>query len=141
MKIKYYILTIAIALSVFFTGCTTIGSGPDLGRIQKAAKLAAYIGATEYMRAYPVSRPGFVLAQTELAELAKSDGLDMAKLLAIVNRLPVKNINNERVQMYITSTAIILSEFGDKLPLDRLAELQPVAQAIADGLALALGQQ
>jgi len=132
------LLTI-LALAVLLTGCTTT-SPQTVNRVSSAAKLAAYIGATEYMRAYPVSRPAFELAQQELTRLSVAPSFDMADLLVIVNRLPVKNIKSERVQMYVTSSAILLQDFAGKLPVDRLAELKPLAGALADGLTLALTQ-
>lgn len=132
------ILSLSLVAVLFLTGCAST-TPQTSARVAKVAKLAAYIGTAEYLKAYPVSRPAFEVAHVELSNMAASPGIDMAQLLAVVQRLPVKNIQNDRVSMYITSSAIILSEFGDKLPLDRLAELQPVAQAIADGIGLGLG--
>ena len=133
------ILSLILVSTLLVTGCGSITKSPETAaRVNKVAKLASYIGTTEYLRAYPMSRPAFELAQLELERAAVSEGIDMAQLLAIVQRLPIKNIQNERASMYITSSVIILSEFGDKLPLERLTELQPVAKAIADGIALAL---
>jgi hypothetical protein len=40
----------------------------------------------------------------------------------------------------VTSSAILLQDFAGKLPVDRLAELKPLAGALADGLTLALTQ-
>jgi hypothetical protein len=137
MKIKFAILTLLSSI-LFFTGCSTVGNAPDLARVKTSAKLAAYIGSSEYMRANPVSRPGFALAVEALKEIETAPTVDLTMLLSVVNRLPTKDIRSERVQMLITSTTILLSDFGGQLPLERMAELRPVATAIREGVELAL---
>lgn len=124
------------ALTFGFTGCAT--SPQTSQRIQSAAKIAAYVGGAEYLRAHPETRPAFTLARDELLTLSAAETLDFATLLAVVNRLPVKNLSNERTQMIVTVATITLSEYGEALPVDRLKELQPLAGALAAGLTLAL---
>jgi hypothetical protein len=139
MKIKHILCLLASALCLLLPGCSTISGGaPDLARVKTSAKLAAYIGSSEYMRANPVSRPGFALAVEALKEIEAAPTVDLTTLLAVVNRLPTKDIRSERVQMLITSTTILLSDFGGTLPLERMAELRPVATAIREGVELAL---
>ena len=124
------------ALAFGFTGCATTPQTSQ--RIQSAAKIAAYVGGAEYLRAHPETRPAFVLARDELLILSEAETLDFATLLSVVNRLPVKNLSNERTQMIVTVATITLSEYGEALPVDRLKELQPLAGALAAGLTLAL---
>ena len=138
MKTKFFRLA-SLLLCVFaLNACSTTGNAPDLARVKTSAKLAAYIGSSEYMRANPVSRPGFALAVEALKEIETAPTVDLTMLLSVVNRLPTKDIRSERVQMLITSTTILLSDFGGTLPLERLAELRPVATAIREGIELAL---
>jgi len=98
------------------------------------------VGATEYMRIHPETRPAFTLAKKELLTLSQAENLDWVTLLAVVNRLPVKQLENERAKMLITVATITLSDYAGALPLDRLKELQPLAGALAEGLTLALGE-
>lgn len=132
------ILSAFLGCLLLFTACSTTGSAPDLTRIKTSAKLAAYVGSSEYLRARPETRPGFVLALEALKEIEAAPTVDLTMLLAVVNRLPTKDLRSERAQMLITSATILLSDFGGALPLERMAELRPVATAIREGIELAL---
>lgn len=136
MKTK--LISLALAASLL-CGCGTIA--PDnMQRVQTAAKIATYVGATEYLRSHPETRPAFVTAKTTLTQLSQSETLDWVTLLAVVNQLPVKQLQNERAKVIVTVATITISDYAGALPLDRLKELQPLAGAMAEGLTLALGE-
>lgn len=132
------LISIALAASLM-VGCSTM-TPTQSQRVQTAAKVAAYVGSAEYLRANPETRPAFVLAKTELIKLSQAENLDWVTLLAVVNRLPIKQLENERAKMIVTVATITLSDYAGQLPLDRLKELQPLAGALAEGLTLALGE-
>lgn len=131
------LLAITIAIP---TGCATFGSGSTLQRVQTASKLAAYVGASEYLRSHPETRQAFELARTKLIQIESSEHVDFALLLSIVNQLPIKDLKSPRAQMLITSATIILSDFAGNLPVEQLDDLKPVARSIREGLDLALAE-
>lgn len=133
---------LAIGLLAIVTGCqTTGGTDQTQQRIITASKLAAYLGASEYLRSHPETRPAFEIARDQLRVISTAETLDLTTFLAIVNSLPVKNIDNPRVTMAITAATILLSDYAGSLPVDKLENLKPAAASIADGLDLALGPQ
>lgn len=134
-KIPILFLSVALLLS---PGCASLNNPTTAQRVQSAAKIAAYVGTTEYVRAHPETKPAFVIARDELRVLATAEALDFATLLAVINKLPVKEIKNERATMVITVAGLLLSDYAGSLPVDRLATLQPVAAAIASGIDLGL---
>lgn len=127
---------ILAAAALLSTGCQTTASRSE--RVQTAAKLAAYVGTTEYLRARPETRPGFILAVEALKQIESAETVDLVTLLAVVNKLPTKELRSDRAQMLITSATILLSDFAGALPLERIGELKPVATSIREGVELGL---
>ena len=137
MKTKLNLLATAVlAATLTITGCAT--SPQTQQRAQTAAKLAAYVGGSEYLRAHPETRPAFVLARDQLKAIEQAETVDLTTLLAIVNQLPVKELKSDRAQMLVTAATIILADYAGALPLEKLNDLKPVAQAIREGLDLVL---
>lgn len=134
---KLPLLLLCGALAVGSAGCSTV-QPETRARIESAAKLTAYIGSSEYLRAHPETRPAFVLARDELTRLSTAEQLDFPTLLAVVDRLPVKELKSERTQLIVTSATLLLSDYAGALPVERLKELQPLAAALAAGLDLGL---
>jgi hypothetical protein len=120
------------------SGCQTAGSTDSLPRVLTAAKLASYIGVSEYLRVHPETKPAFLLAVQSLKQIEASTTVDLVTLLAVVNQLPTKELRSERAQMFITSATILIADFGGQLPIEKLNELKPVATAIREGIELAL---
>lgn len=137
MKNKFSIVSCLLALALA-AGCATAPNSNTVARIKTSAKLAAYVGSAEYLRARPETRPGFILALESLKEIESAPTVDLTTLLAVVNRLPTKDLRSERAQLLITSATIMLSDFGGQLPLEQLNELRPVVTAIREGVELAL---
>lgn len=138
MKTKSFIASCLLPLALL-VGCTTSQIQSQLPRIQTAAKLAAYVGTTEYLRVHPEQRPAFVLAEQALTQIETSPTVDLPTLLAVVNSLPVKELKSDRAQMIITSATLLLSDYAGSLPLEQLNSLKPVATSIREGIELALG--
>ncbi len=136
MKSKFALALLALSLALL-PGCSSMQPSTQK-RVETATKLAAYIGTTEYLRVHPEQRPGFELAVEALSQIETAPTVDLTALLAVVNRLPVKELKSDRSQMFITSAAILLTDYGEALPLERLNELRPVAVSIREGIQLAL---
>lgn len=134
------LISIALAASLM-VGCSTMS--PDTSqRMQTAAKVAAYVGGAAYLKDHDdkKTRDAFVLVKTELLTLSQAETLDWVTLLAAINRLPIKQLENKEAKIIVTAATITLSDYAGQLPLDRLKELQPLAGALAEGLTLALGE-
>jgi len=117
------------------SGCAT----SPVSRATTGAKLAAYIGTTEYQRAHPETRPAFVIAAEELRDIEQAETIDFVTVLAIVQRLPVDRLRSPRAQLIITATSIILADVGGQVPLDHVESLRPVVKALREGVELGLG--
>jgi hypothetical protein len=136
------------ALAVSCVGCKTVTdpatgethSAPDTAKIASLVKVAAYVGTSEGLRVHPEWREGFTAAADSLMLLETADTLDLADIMAIVDKLPVKQLKSEKAVLLITSGTILLQELGgDILPLDA-SQLQPLAKALREGVQLGLGQ-
>lgn len=140
-------LTLLLSASLFtapfvvlplMTGCSTLG-GDNAQHIQTSVKLAAYLGTQAYLTKNPQTRPGFVIARDELLVLSTAESIDAVTLLAIVNRLPIKELKGDKSSIFITASTIILSDYAGQLQLDQLKQLQPIAKSMAEGITLGLG--
>lgn len=131
------LLTVGVCLLGLLAqpACTTTGQ-PDVGRIARVAKQAATIGTTEVLTAHPEWLPQFQLAEKELRQLAASPTLSLDDLLAIIQRLPVKELKSQEARLSFEGATLLISAIDvPDLPADRLAQLQPIVLAISDGLA------
>ncbi len=137
MKLKFHIALIATIL-IFTAGCAVLKNPTTQQRVATAAKVAAYVGGTEYLRMHPETRPAFVIARDELKVLETSDTIDFAVLLAIVNQLPVKELKSPRATLIIGAATILLTDYAGSLPADQSDQLKTVAKALREGLDLAL---
>lgn len=126
---------------VGLTGCAALKDNPDLlKRVEAASKMAAFVGTSEYVRQHPETRFAFELVRDELKDLGAAEKLDLVTLLSAVNHLPIKELKNERATMIVTAAGILLTDYADRLPVEKLSTLQPVALAIAGGINLGLEQ-
>jgi hypothetical protein len=119
------------------TACANM-SATDQQRAISAAKIAAYLGTSEYLLQKPQDRPAFVLARDQLKVIENSETVDLATLLAIIQKLPVKELKSSHAQIIVTTATIVISDYAGSLPADRLNELKPLAAALRQGLDLAL---
>ena len=142
-KLNTILLFIAlIAAPVIFTGCTTTGT-PDgqsqQVRLNGLVKMAAYLGTTEALRQHPEWRMGFELAHNELKALEGAEKLDFVAVLAIVNRLPVKELKSDRATMFITAGTILLNEQLQQIDFSKIEKLRPTVISLREGIGLGLG--
>lgn len=125
------------ALCLFVAGCKTTSQNQQLA---SAVKMAAYIGTSEYLLAHPEAKPKFEQAEQELFALSGAQQLDAVTLLAIAQRLPVKQLKSERAAIYVTAATVLLSDYGATIPAEQIKELQPIARAMGEGIALGIGK-
>lgn len=131
-------LACLLAAGLICTGCATV-SPTALQRIATTTKLAAYVGTSEYLTQHPEAADKFVLAANELDRLANATTFDWVDVMAVVHRLPVKELQSPRARLAITVATIVLEEYGAApVSLDQLNQWRPVVAALRDGIRLGL---
>jgi hypothetical protein len=128
-------LCLVIIAAAVMLGCATTPTARQLGII----KICAYNGTYLAIIEKPEWKPAFVVAEKELRTLsASTNALDMAEVVAVVNRLPVKELKSPQARLFITNGALLLQELGGgEIPAERVASTRQVAAALADGIKLA----
>lgn len=129
----------AILVMIGLTGCLNPNQPKQTQSLATAVKMAAYIGTSEYLLSHPDARPKFEAAERELFAMESAPGFDAITLLAIAQRLPVKELKSERAAIYVTAATILLTDYGASIPVDQIDNLKPIAQAMREGIALGLG--
>lgn len=122
------------------TGCaTTGGNGTTVQDFTPAIKTAAMVGTVYSLREHPEWAPAFKTAAADLAILETAEKIDFNTILAIVLRLPVKELQSPDARLAISGATILLSGYGDKIvALEKLENLRPVAKALREGIELGL---
>lgn len=132
---KYIPILAVVALMA--VGCQT---GPQGQRdLAPTVKTAAYIGTAYSLAEHPEWRPGFVEARNDLALVEQVETIDFALVLAIVHRLPIKEIQNSKAAILVTGAIILLSDYGASLPPDQMEKVRPIVKAMREGIELGLG--
>jgi hypothetical protein len=141
---------LAVGAATFLAGCkstTTVTTDPfgnsitnvtktiDTARIATISRQAATVGTSEVLASHPEWRPQFQLAADNLRLLATSPSISLDTLLAIAQQLPVKELKSQTARLSFEGATLLISAIDvPELPADRLAELQPIALAIAEGI-------
>lgn len=120
-------------------GCQTTGP-TDVNRVAGAVKIAAFTGTSYAMIEHPEWRPAFTDAEKELKFIEAQPTIDFATIMAVVMRLPVKELKSEKAVLAITAGTMLLYQYGDSLPIDQIENLRPIVVALREGIALGLGQ-
>lgn len=107
----------------------------DTARVASVSRQAATVGTSEVLASHPEWRPQFQLAADQLSALAKSPSIGLQDILNIAQQLPVTELKSQTARLSFEGATLLISALDvPELPADRLAQLQPIAQAIADGI-------
>jgi hypothetical protein len=118
---------------------TNVTKTLDVARASSIAKQAATVATTEVLTAQPQLRPQFELAESDLRTLATSPSIGLQDILNIAERLPIKELKSQDARYAFEGATIIIAGLPvPDLPADKAAKLQPIALAIADGVAAGL---
>jgi hypothetical protein len=154
-----------VAVTALTPGCKTVVSTgadgasvtnkvPDQLAIQTAAgvaRSAAYLGTKIYLEGlppklagHPNDRQAFEMARTSVKALIAAGTFTSADLSAALQSLPIKELQGESGTLIVGEAVVLWDTYGRLLAnLDKAQAFQafvlPFAQAIADGLDLALG--
>lgn len=142
---KHWISVALVALTLCAipltqTGCTTTGSGGIGGVITPTrVKAVAYLGTALALQQHPEYRMGFTLAVEQLKVIETQDTIDFATVLAIVHRLPVKQLEGQNAVLYITAATLLLDDLGGSLDLSKVEKIRPYVTGLREGIELGLG--
>lgn len=133
------ILGISVLSIPLFTGCTTTGGG-GIGHVitPTRVKAVAYLGTALALQQHPEYRQGFVLAVSELKLIETQDKIDFATVLAIIHRLPVKQLEGQNAVLYITAATLLLDDLGGSLDLSKVEKVKPYVIGLREGIELGL---
>lgn len=147
----FKLLTVAIlATSIsFLTGCAHTNAdgtktpvfnlNAQTGGI--VAQIAAKDGTTIALQRHPEWRMQFQQAFNELNVLANADKVDIAAVAAIINQLPVKQLQGTTAKLIIGDVQIVvqaLTSGGAILSQDQYSDAKIIIGAIRDGVKMGL---
>lgn len=108
----------------------------DTNRVDRVAKQAAIDGTTDVLAIHPEWRPQFQQAEDDLNSLAASPSISIDDILAIAQRLPVKELKSQTAKLSFEGATLLISLLDvPQLPSTANADLQALAKSIADGIA------
>lgn len=120
--------------SIAFVGCASLTMS-DVNRIAAGAKEAATSGTREVLLSHPEWKPQFQLAADQLHTLATSPDITVQSILAIAKQLPVKELKSQDARIAFEAATFTISIINvPPVPAEAAGKLQPIAQAIADGI-------
>jgi hypothetical protein len=135
-------------------GITSTNKVPDQVAIDLSvgvARSAAYLGTKIYLEGLPPGLPGhpndrqaFELARTSVKGLIAAGTFSSTDLTAALQGLPLKELKGDSGTLIVGEAVVLWDQYGKMLAdLDKAQAFKtfvlPFAQAIADGLDLALG--
>lgn len=145
---------LATAAGLAFSGCkseTVVTQGSDglfttntvhaldTNRVANVARQAAQDATINLTQQHPDWVPYFQTAETDLKALAAAPNPSLNDLLAIVQRLPVKQLKGSTAQLSFEGATLLLSAVDiPQMPATAAADIHVIAQAIADGVAAGL---
>jgi hypothetical protein len=168
MKNKYGILMALLACAVLAmgsTGCKTVTTTDAAGvtttnRVADqavialaagTAKSAAYLGTKIYLEGlppklagHPNDRAAFETARASVKALIAAGSFSPSDLTTALQNLPIKELQGESGTLIVGEAVVLWDSYGRMLAsLDKAQAFQqfvlPFAQAVAEGLDLALG--
>jgi len=128
-------LFLAIAL-LALPGCSTTQPGQIITPTR--VKAVAYLGSALALQQHPEYRPGFTIAVEQLKVIESQEQIDFATVLAIVHRLPVKELKGQNAVLYITAATLLLDDLGGSLDLAKVEKIKPYVTGLRQGIELGL---
>lgn len=127
MKPTLFAAIVITALSL--TACNTV----------RGVKTAAYLGTALAIEEHPNWKPQFQKAYDDLGIIEAADTVGLPEVLAILHRLPIKELKSPKAVIIITATALLIEETGSpELSPVTTAKLRPVVKDLRAGIKLAL---
>jgi hypothetical protein len=136
MKRKTFVISIASALLIFATGCTTIFAKKNIESRSKAILFTITTLVLQNNSGNVQVRNGFVQASSDLKFLAAQDPLDVLTVLAIVQSLPQVH---GTAQVVIAGVTMLFSDELSSFSVTNPVEVKLAAKGCYEGIDAALG--
>lgn len=105
----------------------------------RGVKTAAYLGTALALDEHPNWKPAFQQAYDDLGIIEAAETIGLPEVLAILHRLPIKELKSPKAVIIITATALLIEETGSpELSPVTTAKLRPVVKDLRAGIKLAL---
>jgi hypothetical protein len=145
MKTKIALILAATLAVSSFTGCATTGANPPAtaeqkaARLQTAAELAAFSGATVWLSKNPKDRPAFEAARSAIALIVAGSQATPAQLSEALAGLPIKELKGEEAAIYIGVATILYDAYlRENINIDGNVNVKAFATGLHAGLNRAL---
>lgn len=135
------LLSAILAAGVLFGMTACKSTKPEtIQAIAAATQIAVKDGTYLYTSAHPETRAQFQTAANTLRTLSVQTNVNFSAALAVLQQLPIKEVQDPVVQIVVSDADVILTYLNVSVPLTDVEHLRPVvvalAQGIEDGLAM-----
>lgn len=131
-------LTLAVS-SLTLTGCKT--TPPNQARVEQQIQILAQTAGTIILIEKPELRSGFSNAVETLNIIANgTNEVSMIEVLAVVQRLDIKELRSEKAILYIGTGLLLLTQYDvpTSIPLEQSNNVRGIARSLSKGLSSAL---
>lgn len=125
-----------MALALLMTGCSTTQTGSVI--TPSRVKIVMYLATAFAVNEKPELKSGFQHAVDSLRLIESQESIDFAVIMAILNDLPVKELQTPQAKILITASTLLLSDLSGSLDLSKVENLRPYITAIREGIELGL---
>lgn len=105
----------------------------------RGVKTAAYVGSALALNEHPEWKDAFLKAHNDLAILEEAETIGLPEIMAILNRLPVKELQSKEARIAIVGTTLLIEEIGSPaINVETVNKLRPIVKQLREGIKLAL---
>lgn len=123
-----------IAATLLMLGCQTANFERNM---TATIKYAAFTGTAISLDEHPEWRSQFNEVRMNLEVIEQQSIIDFTLVMAIVYRLPIKELKSSEARIIITAATMLLQDFGGSVDLST-EKIKPVVTALKDGIALGM---
>lgn len=133
MKINKWYISIVMAVIIMITGCKTTSDQS----LENKSKAVAWVATVKLLEKHPEWRPHFVTVRNDLQILEQSETLGIVEVLAIVHRLPVKELKSGDAALIIGATTLFFEDELGRLEVQNPEAVRYTVRGLIKGLTLA----
>lgn len=132
--------TFLLITPLVLTGCKT--TQPKQAQIEHQVQTLAQTAGAIILIENPNLRPGFSNAVDTLRLLELStNNITITEVLAVIQRLNIKELRNEKAVLYINAGLLLLTSYSDvptSVPLETSQNIRGIARSLRIGIQTAL---
>lgn len=134
-RIQLAAAILAVSAVALFTGCTTVKNEQSL---ESKSKAVAYIATVKVLEEKPQWQPHFEHARDDLKIILAAETIGLPEVLAIVQRLPIKELKGNDATLIIGASMIFFEDDLGTLAIDNPTWLRAVCRGLIAGITLGL---